>query len=149
MSHPREKRTEIFLIALLTVFILVGCTATASPVATEPAEPAPTEKALERLKGGLAEVATAFQQQGLTAAAAVAAQREIVLQESAVRVVIYTTGSSGEEHLALVKALGIEQAQASALSNVIEANVPLDKLVELARQDYVRFITLPPVPANP
>lgn len=82
--------------------------------------------------------------EGDQAAITFASESKIPLEGDRVNILIYTTGDFSEAFVDDLKELGFDQFNTSSFANVVWASVSIKQLLQLAEQDFVLYVTLPP-----
>lgn len=139
----RQKVSRFGRIGLLSL-LLFGVLATLSGTSGLSTNVASAQESTSnKLKLGLSDLVGRYKQGGLAAAFSLAAEAHLPLYGETVHVYLYTEGNSGVVHVQNLKDLGITELNASQLSNLISASVPIPLLESVAEFPFVLYITPP------
>jgi hypothetical protein len=135
--------SAIFGVFLLLLASLSACNLNEDQTDAQPEETC-ASIASDKLMQGLADLVDTFYCEGEQSAIVFAKRNGITLEQGRVPVHIYTRGDRSEAFVADLDELGIEEFNASSLHNIAWANLPIERLQELAEQDFVIYIVPEP-----
>lgn len=144
MNRHRSFSTAV-AVFLLLIASLSACNPDDAQTET-PQDQACASIASAKLKQGLATLVDTYACEGEQSATVFATENGIDMEEGRVQVHIYTAGDRSEAFAADLKELGLDEFNASSLHNIVWANLPIEKLQELAGQEFVIYIV--PVPTT-